>query len=95
MVAPLVVEKVIHVENMPKIDEAISLSSFVRALLVHGHFEVVESVFMVSVEVSADFLLRVSARNILYHKVRSGLLAVEKLRDVEGATVVPTVAPLT
>ena len=49
-----IVEKVIDIENMPKVNEAISFTSLVLTLFVHWNFQVVESIFMISVKISSN-----------------------------------------
>jgi hypothetical protein len=47
---------------------------------------------MIFVEICPNVSLRISTRNIFDHKIRSGLLAIENLNDVDRPSIVLSLA---
>jgi hypothetical protein len=69
-----VMEKVINKQHMSEINEAVTFSCLVMLLFVHRNFQVIESILVISIEVSSDFLLCVSTWDVSNHQIGSYLL---------------------
>jgi len=67
---------------MSKVYEAVSFSGLVMLLFVHRNFQVIESVLVISIEISSNFLLGVSAWDISDHQIGSYLFTSQDLFEV-------------
>ena len=75
-------EKVIYKQHMSKVYEAVSFSGLVMLFFVHRNFQVIESVLVISIEISSNFLLGVSAWDISDHQIGSYLFTGQDLFEV-------------
>ena len=91
MVVLLVINKVVNVQNMPEVDEAVrSVRLLWVVVLVRWKLQIVEVIFMVHFKVTFDFVVSVSAWNVLYHEACSGFFASQYLLKINWSSISTT-----
>ena len=91
MVVLLVINKVVNVQNMPEVDEAVrSVRLLWVVVLVRWKLQIVEVIFVVHFKVTFDFVVSVSAWNVLYHEACSGFFASQNLLKINRSSISTT-----
>lgn len=76
MIVLLIKYKVIHIQNVAHVDEAVSSVGLGAVVVVVGwQLEIVEVPFVIDLEVLLDFCVEVLAWNVFHHQVSSSLFS--------------------
>lgn len=84
----LILEEVINIEHMPKIDKAVPSAGLFWLCCIKRHSQIIEPVPMVLSEISRDLWSSVPTRHIFHHQVCPSLLISGNLLYVDRTTIV-------
>lgn len=82
-----ILNEVIQEQNVSKVNEAVGSISFLRLSVVGRYIQVVESAFVIDLEVLSDILDGVAAGNVANHEVCSGFFTTQDLFVVDRASI--------
>ena len=93
MIVFLVVDEIIYEHNVPKIDKTvrfICLFWIVIVVLIWRQLKIIKMIFVILFKIILDFIVCISARNVLYHKSCSCFFTAEDLVKLNWSTIVTT-----